>query len=551
MHTTHANKTDTGKINSLLRVAQYWTETKSDSTLKYSQKALSYSAKINYKDGISKATYLTGFSYLKKNRIKEATTEFEKYLQIGNANKDKSIIALAYFQLGNIQLKSNNMDKALNFYFIAIEKYDEAIRESTEDKAKYIRLIKEKKMAKTNISSIYSLIGENEKAKIHLYEMLEELEKIDAKETSIDLISSLSIIYSKEDDNQKALFYALKAKKLTEEKIFNAEKSGKLNEIVRTKKDYSTLLMNIAYIYSHLDSNLIQLEYLEKALQIAREIKDKSSESAILGNLGSSYTKLGYYEKAKDALSNALEISKKMRNHSYLQYHYLYFSNFYRAVNDYNKAFEHYALHIAHRDSNEMALNKKKIAETEMQFDFDKKELIAKLEFEKQQAILNSEIENKKLLLDKNAKNILLLENEKKLRELTINKQEIEKQNQQIAINLLSKDAEIKTLSKRKKEQELKKQKMITTISLVFLSVFFILLIFVVINYRQKQLANKIILEQKENIELQKKIIETKQTDLLDSIRYAKRIQDCMLPKEKIIARNIKNAKNSSTNTLV
>ena len=50
--------------------------------------------------------------------------------------------------------------------------------------------------------------------------------------------------------------------------------------------------------------------------------------------------------------------------------------------------------------------------------------------------------------------------------------------------------------------------------------------------FRHKQKANEIISHQK-------LLVEEKQKDILDSIRYAKRIQKSLLPTEKYIEKNI------------
>lgn len=91
-----------------------------------------------------------------------------------------------------------------------------------------------------------------------------------------------------------------------------------------------------------------------------------------------------------------------------------------------------------------------------------------------------------------------------------------------------------------------------------FISIMVVLTIFAIIvyiKYREKQLVReKRILEQKVNertveirkqkteIENQKDIIEQKNIDITDSIRYAKRIQDAILPSLKVIKDNLKDS---------
>lgn len=57
--------------------------------------------------------------------------------------------------------------------------------------------------------------------------------------------------------------------------------------------------------------------------------------------------------------------------------------------------------------------------------------------------------------------------------------------------------------------------------------------------YRNKQKANIIITEQKQFVDTQKHIIEEKQKEIIDSINYAQRIQRAHLPSEKYIGRKL------------
>jgi hypothetical protein len=55
----------------------------------------------------------------------------------------------------------------------------------------------------------------------------------------------------------------------------------------------------------------------------------------------------------------------------------------------------------------------------------------------------------------------------------------------------------------------------------------------------------KVTQKQKVIIEKQKELVEEKQKEILDSIRYAKRIQDALLTSQMYIERNIKRLKKS------
>ena len=69
---------------------------------------------------------------------------------------------------------------------------------------------------------------------------------------------------------------------------------------------------------------------------------------------------------------------------------------------------------------------------------------------------------------------------------------------------------------------------------LVLLFAFFI---FRSLNVTRKQ--KSVIEQQKQEVELQKELVEERQKEVMDSIRYAKRIQMALLPSEKYFDKNL------------
>ena len=67
--------------------------------------------------------------------------------------------------------------------------------------------------------------------------------------------------------------------------------------------------------------------------------------------------------------------------------------------------------------------------------------------------------------------------------------------------------------------------------------------IFMVNRFRVTNKQKKLIESQKIIVEQQKHIVDEKQKEVLDSIRYAKRIQQSLLPTEKYLERILKNNK--------
>ena len=98
--------------------------------------------------------------------------------------------------------------------------------------------------------------------------------------------------------------------------------------------------------------------------------------------------------------------------------------------------------------------------------------------------------------------------------------------------------------SKSREEQQIKdnrirEEKKIQNLIIVFVACGFllvaVLLVIVFRNYRNKQRSNLELAQKNELISTQKKVVEEKQKEMLDSITYAKRLQSAILPPDNFI----------------
>ncbi|MBK7668940.1 MAG: hypothetical protein IPJ32_17310 [Sphingobacteriaceae bacterium] len=107
--------------------------------------------------------------------------------------------------------------------------------------------------------------------------------------------------------------------------------------------------------------------------------------------------------------------------------------------------------------------------------------------------------------------------------------------------------AQIKALEEEKKESERKekeyKQKLVLYSISGGLLIMLVFSIFIFRSYRAKQKVNKELLVKNEIIAEQKHVVEEKQKEIIDSIRYAKRIQMSLLASEKYIQKSIEKLK--------
>ncbi len=118
------------------------------------------------------------------------------------------------------------------------------------------------------------------------------------------------------------------------------------------------------------------------------------------------------------------------------------------------------------------------------------------------------------------------LKKESQLRGIAQKEFMFEKQNQE----------EMRAKEKLLADTKLEKQKQINLIVIIASVLLAIFLLIGIVNYRQKQKANA-------QVVLQKKLLEDKQKEILDSINYASRIQQSLMPTDKYIDKNLKKLK--------
>lgn len=103
----------------------------------------------------------------------------------------------------------------------------------------------------------------------------------------------------------------------------------------------------------------------------------------------------------------------------------------------------------------------------------------------------------------------------------------------------LDKEIKKKELDIEKKEKTIGNQKNVISIIALLSTIGIILLLFTIRSNNQRRKANKLLSEQKAEIERQKHLVDEKQKEILDSINYAKRIQTALMASSKLLNDNL------------
>ena len=364
-------------------------------------------------------------------------------------------------------------------------------KESTKSKDVYLRV-----SAKLKCAVIYSDLGNFAQATKKALEAQVLADSISDHKLLSKIYHDLGFIYNNKQLLPSALNYF---KKSLEEAylakdtfsiantsariggVFNDMKRGDSGFVYNSKSLYYFekigMKRGIGVAYNNLagSADLMKnyaksLEYYTKALEIRTALGDEYAITILKFNLGTTNYELKKYALAKVYFLDVLNRAKEESNYETLMNTYKQLTVIARETNDGNAYMEYAGSYIELKDSITAAENVKSISELQNKYESEKKE-----------------------------KDILLLkkENEKK-DELN----RVEKKNKLVVI--------------------------ISSVFIVLLMAVFARIVWkrYKITIRQKNIIEK----QKQQTEYQKVLIEEKQKEVMDSITYAKRLQDAILP---------------------
>ncbi len=244
-------------------------------------------------------------------------------------------------------------------------------------------------------------------------------------------------------------------------------------------KDVQSAMVNLAIVYAETGRKPEALKLFQEIYDARKKDGSDYEISTAGNNLAFFYVTEEKYDKAIPLFLESLEAARRASAPRLMMQRYEILSECYEALNDYKSAFKYHKLFGEMKDS------------------------------------------------------IFNLETVKELNELT-EKFGVEKKEKQI-LELQKNNAEIKL-----KEEKAKRESQRNTI--IFGSVILLVLVvlaFIFVSFLQKRKANAVLTLKNEQIENQNVLLEEKQKEILDSIHYAKRIQQSLMPTEKYLRKKI------------
>jgi serine phosphatase RsbU (regulator of sigma subunit) len=389
----------------------------------------------------------------------------------------------------------------LGYYNERISKINEAIDYYNQSLKIYIEISSLKGMASVynNLGNLYQSQGNTPKALNLLLKCLKIYEKLGNKYDIALALNNIGYLYGQQNDEISALSYYKKSLKIKEEINDNNgiiitrnnigyiyQDNGKFNlalecfkkniEICIKTGDKESLAVsynNIARVYQKQNDLTKAMSYYEQGLKLAEEIQHQHLINSSYNDIGVVYELQNNLPKAAEYYNKSLQVAKKNGRIKYIINSSENLFQLYKKQNNYKLALENYELFIRMKDSIFNTENTKKIVQNQMQYDFDKKQLSDSL-----------------------------------------------------------KVAEERKLNEVKFKQE-KTQRNFLYAGLVLVIVFlgFMYNRFKITKKQKQIIEKKEKFAKEQNIEIykQKHLIEQKQKEIIDSITYAKRIQQAVL----------------------
>ena len=399
----------------------------------------------------------------------------------------------------------------------------------------------------------YNSVGMYDSAMYYYLRSTELMIKSHNKEGSAIVLLNIGLLLNEKGDYVGSIEYYYRSLKIFE----------KLKDQYGMSQAYN----NLASTYNYVNDRARAKEYFYKSIAIKEKLNNPVSLSTGYNNLGSFYDKTGHSDSARHYYNKALIIKRKYRDLIGVMNVYSNIGTMYLVSGKYDSAQIYldkaYNLGLTTKNRNGLAyvFNNYALLYEKLGRVKEAEESVKKsMEISTNEKMLKPLINSYGILagLYKASKNydkaLYYTDRYHKFSDSLINN---DKQ-RSIAVLQIKHDYEKEILADSIKrvqtereneirhQAEIQKQRSFTYAGITVAIVMFFMVMLLFNRYRIKQRSNRlleekneIIYRQKEIAEFQKKEIETKQKEIVDSITYAKRIQQSLMPTEKYIAKNI------------
>jgi tetratricopeptide (TPR) repeat protein len=289
---------------------------------------------------------------LTKTNIKTKPELALKYAEeserLANIIKSDSFIQRANLNLATVYLQLENYPKSVQFYYKVINNS----RKKPNPDVLFTAYV--------NLGTIY-LYQNDYKNGIDKY--TKALEYLGGKternlERKAGVLNNLGGTYKEIKDYDKALIYLNEALKISKQ--------------INDQGNIANVLNNQGQVYQHLGKNELALKLYQEAMELRKRAKDTAGITSSNYRLGQYYYTIGNNKAAEPYLKKVTSIKKDLGSLNILSQSSLYLYRIYKNQGKYKEALAAIELHKETNDSLFNEARTRKIAQLEMQFEFDR-----------------------------------------------------------------------------------------------------------------------------------------------------------------------------------
>ena len=350
---------------------EYW-DINLDSSITVAQQLLEFSKQAKLSHASGNAYSSMGVAYWYQGDYPNALKYNTLALETRQKDGDRKGMANSYNNIGLIYDDQGNFSQALEYYLNSLRVYEE-LHDSS------------------GISQAYNNIGIIHYNQKHYPDALVNLEKsVELRLTTNDewalteSYSNLGLVYFEMEDYENAFTYYRDAMKLREK--------------IDDREGLAISYVNFGDYYLKLGEYDKALIYYHKSFDINHQMGYRRKEANLFLGMSEVYEKQNRYGEALKMQRQALDILNEIGAEDIKVVAYRKLAQSYAHQGDFKKA---YLYHERYKQANDSLFNSdqvRSLTRLQMQYDFDKKEALAKAEQSRRDSLVQAEIRRQKLI---------------------------------------------------------------------------------------------------------------------------------------------------------
>ena len=338
---------DSLKLSAYINLSFYLRNTNPDSARVFAEQGLAFSQSVGYKKGQAMAWHQIGNVDSKKGDFEKAIGNYEEALKLHRTIADSLGVADNFQGIGNAYRRLGELSTALRYQLEC-----KSIRENFGGSEKSIAY------AHLNIGNIYFTSQEYDKA-IKSYQQVVDLYK------ELNNWHDIALVYNN-------IFAALYQQGQFEESLVYLEKSLVINDSLGNTIQKGVSLSNLSEVNAELGHYDKAYQYAIEGLHLFENIQDSTFIQNTLINLGNISHRLGRYDEAIEYNNRSLSIAKKKKVLGNIPKIYESLAEDYIALGDYKAAYNAKDSFLLYKDSLATIASERELNELKTQYETER-----------------------------------------------------------------------------------------------------------------------------------------------------------------------------------